>query len=145
MVKASHMNVMQKLAWVYAVLFVLVVVLGYIPGLTNAEGQLFGLFSLELQDDALHLGSALWAALAAWLSARASTFYFKLFGSVYGLDGIIGLMFGQGFLDGGLFIHGITRLDAVTKVMTNLPHIVIGGTAVLIGFVVSRTWANHAS
>jgi hypothetical protein len=138
------MNTIRKLAWVYAAMFIFVVALGYIPGLTNEEGQLFGLFRIELIDDALHLGSGIWAALAAWHSTRAAIFYFKTFGIIYGLDGLIGLLFGQGYLDGGIFINGITPLDFGTKFATNLPHLLIGGTAVLIGFVLSRKFANQA-
>lgn len=140
----NKMNVIQNLAWLYAAMFIFVVALGYIPGFTNAEGQLLGLFKIELIDDALHLGSGIWAALAAWTSARASTFYFKTFGVIYGLDGIIGLLFGQGYLDGGIFVHGPTPLDWGTKFATNIPHIMIGGTAVLIGFVLSRKLADQA-
>ena len=136
------MHVMQALAWVYAAMFLSVVVVGYLPGLTDAQGQLLGLFRIELVDDALHLGSAIWAALAAWISARASTFYFKAFGSIYLLDGVIGLLFGQGILDGGIFIHGIAPLDWGTKIAANLPHLVLGGTAVFIGFVLSRKYAQ---
>jgi len=136
--RSTRMHIVQKLAWVYGGLFLFVVALGYLPGLTNDSGQLFGLFRIELIDDALHLGSGLWAAAAAWYSARAATLYFKLFGSIYTLDGIVGLLFGQGFLDGGIFIHGITSLDWGTKFAANLPHLLIGGIAAFIGFVVSR-------
>jgi len=138
------MTVMQALAWGYAALFLSVVLIGYIPGLTNEQGQLLGLFRIELVDDALHLGSAIWAAVAAWISARASTFYFKAFGSIYTLDGVIGFLFGQAYLDGSIFIHGVTPLDWVTKFAANLPHLVIGGLAVYIGFVVSRRYASQA-
>jgi hypothetical protein len=141
--KPPYRHVMQNLAWVYAALFLFVVALGYIPGLTNSAGQLLGLFRIELKDDILHLGSGLWAAVAGWLSARASTIYFKLFGSVYGLDGICGLLFGQGFLDGGIFIYGVTPLDLGTRFAANVPHLLIGGIAVLIGFVVSRRYASQ--
>jgi hypothetical protein len=143
-VAASRVHIMQKLAWVYAALFLFVVSLGYLPGLTNGAGQLFGLFRIELIDDALHLGSGIWAAVAAWRSARASTIYFKLFGIVYGLDGVIGLLFGQGFLDGGIFVHGPIALDWGTRFGANLPHILIGGTAVVIGFIVSRRYATQS-
>ena len=135
---------MQKLGWLYAAMFVFIALIGYIPGLTNADGQLFGLFRLDLYDDALHLGSGIWAAAAAWTSTRASTIYFKLFGSIYGLDGLMGLAFGQGYLDGGIFLYGITPLDLGTRIATNLPHLLIGGMAVLIGFIVSRRYAAQA-
>jgi hypothetical protein len=138
------MHVIQKWAWVYAGLFFFVVALGYIPGFTDAQGSLFGLFSIQLVDDALHGGSAIWAALAAWRSAYASTLYFKLFGAIYFLDGVVGLIFGRAYLDGGIFIDGPASLDLMTKIATNIPHIIIGGTAVVLGFVVARRYAAQA-
>src|SRR3712207_9571352 len=96
-VKPRRMHVMQALAWGYAAMFLSVVLVGYLPGLKNSQGQLLGLFRIELIDDALHLGSAIWAALAAWISARASTFYFKAFGSMYLLAGSSGPCLGRGF------------------------------------------------
>lgn len=129
---------MQKWAWVYAVLFFSVVAVGYIPAFNDAQGNLFGLFSLQWYDDALHGGSGIWAALAAWRSSYASTLYFKLFGTVYFLDGVVGLIFGRAYLDGGIFINGPAALDLMTRIETNLPHIVIGGTAVVLGFIVAR-------
>ena len=141
--RPAQRSLMQNLAWVYAGLFLFVVALGYIPGFTNSAGQLFGLFRIELKDDILHLGSGLWAATAGWLSTRASTFYFKLFGIIYGLDGVLGFLTGQGYLDGGIFIYGVTPLDLTTRFAANLPHMLIGGIAVLIGFVVSRRYAGQ--
>lgn len=138
------MNLIRKLGWVYAIMFFIIASLAYIPGLTDESGLLFGLFSLELHDDLLHLGSGAWAALAAWRSTRASILYFRLFGILYGLDGILGLFLGQGYLDGGLFFHGITELPLMTRVFANLPHILIGGVAVYIGFVLSRLYGNQA-
>ena len=31
----------------------------YVPGLTDAEGRAFGIFALDIYDDALHVASAL--------------------------------------------------------------------------------------
>ncbi len=42
--------------------------LNYVPGLTDAEGRSFGIFALDIYDDALHFASAAWAALAAMIS-----------------------------------------------------------------------------
>jgi hypothetical protein len=139
--RPRQMHVMQTWAWVYAVLFFLVVAIGYVPAFNDASGNLFGLFSLQLVDDALHAGSGLWAALAAWRSAYASTLYFRLFGTVYFLDGVVGLIFGRAYLDGGIFINGPASLDIMTRIATNIPHLIIGGTAVLLGFIVARRHA----
>src|SRR3954451_21228857 len=135
--KRARMHLMQKWAWVYAGLFYFVVLIGYLPGFTDAQGNLLGLFSIQLVDDALHLGSGIWAPLAAWRSAWASTLYFRLFGTVYFLDGIVGLIFGRAYLDGGIFVNGPASLDLLTRIETNLPHIMIGGTAVVLGFIVA--------
>jgi len=133
----------RKLAWGYAALFLAVVLLGYIPGLTDEHGMLLGLFHIELKDDVLHLGSALWAAIAAWLSTGAALFYFRLFGLIYFFDGVCGLLFGQGYLDFGIFLYGPTPLDLGTRIGANAPHLVIGGVAVLIGFVFYRRWIDE--
>ncbi|GAB4459258.1 MAG: DUF4383 domain-containing protein [Anaerolineae bacterium] len=137
----KEMNLIQLYAWIYAAMFIFVVSLGYIPGFTNADGQLFGLFRIDPIDDILHLGSGIWAALAAWTSVRAATLYFKIFGILYGLDGVVGFLLGQGYLDGGIFIYGPWPMDWLTKFAANLPHILIGGMAVVIGFWLSRKLA----
>lgn len=129
------MNTFRKWAWAYTALFLGVVALGYIPGFTDKDGNLFGLFRIELKDDILHLGSAIWAAMAAWRSEWASRFYFRFFGSVYFLDGILGFLFGQAILDGGLFLFGITSRDLLVNLPANIPHLIIGGLAVWVGFV----------
>ena len=144
--RVSHlirrMHPVQLFAWVYAAMFLGIVLIGYVPGFKNDQGQLFGLFSLELKDDALHLASAIWAAVAAYMSVRASTLYFRLFGPVYMFDGIVGLLFGNAYLDGAIFVNGPAALDWGTKFFANLPHIVIGGTAAYIGYVVARRYAR---
>lgn len=132
------MNIIRKFAWIYAALFLFVVALGYIPGLTNAEGQLLGLFKIDPIDDVVHLISGLWAGAAAMRSTRASILYFRLFGSIYSLDAVFGLLFGEGILDAGIIRHGITQLDLGTRIAANLPHVVIGGLALLIGFGLAR-------
>lgn len=137
-------TIIQKFAWFYSALFLFVVALGYIPGFTNEEGLLFGLFKIDPYDDFLHLASGIWAGIAAWYSLRASMFYFKLFGALYGLDGVVGLITERGYLDFGLFLHDPVGLDFGTRLAANMPHIVIGGAALLIGFVISRRIAQYA-
>lgn len=61
--KLSDINPARKLAWLYALMFFFIASLAYIPGVANADGELFGLFQLDLYDDALHFGSGLWAAV----------------------------------------------------------------------------------
>ena len=131
------MNPLRILALVYAVLFAGVTSLNYIPGLTDAQGLTFGLFALDIFDDALHAASGLWAALAAWRSTRATIVYFRVFGTLYCLDGLLGLVTGSGYLDLGIVMQGVLHLPFVTRLLMNLPHIVIGGFAAFTGFVLA--------
>ena len=133
----------QKLAWFYAIMFGVLGSLSYIPFINDENGVTLGIFSLQWYDNLLHYASGAWAAYAAWKSSRASEFYFKLFGIIYGLDGVMGLLTGQGYLDGGIFINGITPLDWGFKIAANIPHILIGGIAVLIGFVFAKRFCQH--
>ena len=135
------MTLIQKLAVAYAIMFFAIVGMNYVPLFHNESGMMFGLFSLQWYDDLLHGFSGVWAAVAAYLSARASVLYFKLFGSVYLFDGVLGLVTGSGCLDGGIFIDGFRSLsdvEAPTRFFANLPHLLIGGIAVYIGFVLAK-------
>lgn len=118
----------------YFVLFVVVVAIGYVPGFEDADGNLFGLFKLDLYDDSLHLASGLWAGIAAWWSNGAARAYFRLFGPLYFLDGVLGLLTGSGYLDGGIFLYGSLDLTLLTRVFANLPHLAIGGVAIWVGY-----------
>lgn len=145
------MSLIQKLAVAYAVMFIGVVAIGYVPAFNDDNGYLFGLFSLQWWDDLLHGFSGLWALAAAYVSRRASVIYFKLFGSVYLFDGILGFLTGSGCLDAGIFIYGIEGIIGISDVefpsrfFANLPHLVIGGAAVWIGFFLSERTAAQAA
>ncbi len=139
------MNPLRILAAVYAVLFAVVTSLNYIPGLTDAQGRTFGLFALDIFDDALHAASGLWAALAAWTSTRATLIFFRVFGPLYCLDGLLGLATGSGYLDLGILVNGVLDLPLMTRILMNLPHIAIGGLAAFAGYVLSRYWAPAAA
>src|SRR5262245_43753060 len=60
------MTLVRKIAALYAVLLALAAATNYVPGLTDAQGRAFGIFALDIYDDALHLASAAWAAIAAY-------------------------------------------------------------------------------
>ncbi len=139
------MDLVRVFAWFYALMFVGVTALGYMPPLHDPQGYLFGLFKLELWDDALHLGSGIWAGVAGYLSYSASRKYFRIFGPLYFGDGLLGLLAGMGYLDFGIFLHGPADLPLQHRIMANLPHIMIGGVAILIGYVGARRMAETAA
>ena len=132
------MDRVRAFAWGYFALFCAVVAIGYIPAFEDEAGNLFGLFKLDLYDDALHLASGIWAGVAAFLSRRAAVSYFRLFGPLYFLDGILGLFTGSGYLDGGIFLYGPLDLSAQTRFFANLPHLLIGGVAIWVGYVLAK-------
>ncbi|MBL9055478.1 MAG: hypothetical protein JNJ84_04290 [Rhodobacteraceae bacterium] len=117
----------------YFVVLSLVAALNYIPGVTDADGVAFGIFALDIYDDALHAASALWALGAAVVSARAARLYLLLFGALYLADGVLGLVTGSGYLDLGIFTWGWQDLPFGFKILANGPHLALGGFALAMG------------
>ena len=117
------MGTMRRTALVYMVILLGAASLNYIPGVTDAEGKAFGIFALDIFDDALHVASALWAGLSAFTSTRASQIFLRYFGLLYFTDGLLGLATGSGYLDLGIMKHGMVDLPFTFKILANLPHI----------------------
>jgi hypothetical protein len=129
------MTLQRQVAFGYFIILALVASLNYlpIPGLVDAEGRTFGIFALDVYDDALHLVSALWALGAALVSARAARMFLILFGALYLADGVLGAFTGSGFLDLGIFTWGVLDIPVSLKILSSLPHLVLGGFALFIG------------
>ena len=125
------MSNLRKVAILYALTLSAVAIIGHIPGTVDAQGRIFGIFRLTIYNDILHLSSAIWAAVAAWLSHRASKTFLQYFGSLYLLDGLMGLILGSGYLDLGIVNYGIQNLPIMFKILANTPHIFLGGCALL--------------
>lgn len=124
------MGVLRKIALLYMVILLSAASLNYIPGLTDAQGRAFGVFALDIFDDALHVASALWAGISAATSTRASRIFLRYFGLLYLTDGLLGLATGSGYLDFGIFKDGVVHLPFTFKVLANLPHIAGGAFAI---------------
>ncbi len=112
----------QKLAWVFGVVFLVVGVLGFVPAVTS-DGLLLGLFMVDGLHNVIHLLSGLVAIGAAWGSGSYARLYFKVFGVVYGLVAVIGFFQGDTVL--GLFM---------VNMADNVLHLVIAAAALWIGF-----------
>lgn len=132
------MNIYRITAFLFFVALLGAASLNYIPGLTDEDGVAFGVFALDIFDDALHLASALWALAAAMISARASRLFLLIFGALYLADGAMGLALGSGYLDFGIFNNGVLDLPFGFKVLANLPHIGLGGVALFVGLMKAR-------
>ena len=134
------MGKLRSIALVYMFVLLAAASLNYIPGLTDSEGRAFGVFALDIFDDALHVASALWAGFAAFTSSRASRTFLRYFGLLYLTDGLLGLAAGSGYLDLGIVKHGIVDLPLTFKILANLPH--IGGG--LFAVFASSRWGAEA-
>lgn len=137
------MDRIRQFAFGYFVLFVAVVISGLMPQLQDDQGRQFGLFTLDLYDHCLHLASGVWALIAGLIGANAARSYFKLFGPLYFLDGVLGLITGSGYLDLGIFLYGPIDMPLLTKFFANLPHYIIGGGAIWAGYFY-KPWAATA-
>jgi len=117
----------------YFVALGFVAAVNYLPGIPRPGGAVFGVFALDVYDDALHLASALWALGAALASARAARLFLLLFGAAYLLDGLMGLTLGSGWLDLGILTVGLQDLPLGFRVKANTPHLLLGGFALFAG------------
>ncbi|MBS0241698.1 MAG: DUF4383 domain-containing protein [Proteobacteria bacterium] len=124
----------QKIALGLAVGLALAAAIDYVPGLKDAEGRTFGIFKLNLFQDLLHSASALWALGSALASRRAAITFLRVFGTLYFLDGVMGVFIGSGFLDLGVIRFGVLDLPLWFKFVGSLPHLILGGIGILGGF-----------
>jgi len=117
-------------AFVFAILFAIVVILGYIPSLnapvhqhhaaTAGEHMLMGRYAISLIDDVTHGVTAIVLLVAALLSARYSRLALVAFGWYYACDAVFYL------------VHGVLQQQpVVANLVLNLPHVVISG--ILLG------------
>ncbi len=128
------MSILQRICLYYCVVLLGAASLNYIPGLTDEEGLAFGIFALDLFDDALHVASALWALVAGLWSHKAARNFLVIFGALYLGDGIFGFFTGYGYLDFGIFTNDNAGLSfTLGRVLANLPHLALGGFALFAG------------
>lgn len=109
----------------------------YIPAFIDQDGQVFGLFRLDVYKDALHVASGLWAAAAAVTSRRAAILFLRIFGLLYFVDGVFGVFTGSGYLDLSIMTQGIRNVPASIKFLSSLPHLGLGAFASAAGWMAS--------
>ncbi len=109
----------KTLATWFGVIFILIGVLGFIPGITNDENMLLGIFHVDMIHNIIHLLTgvlALWMGMAGEASAKG---YFKIFGVVYALVAVLGFFQGDSDMLLGLFHNNMadTWLHVVVAVV----------------------------
>ena len=112
----------QKLAWVFGGVFLIVGVLGFVPGAIS-HNLLLGIFEVDSLQNIIHLLSGLIAIGAAWGSGEYARLYFRAFGVVYAIIAVIGFLQGSSVL--GIF---------AVNMADNLFHLIIAVAALWIGF-----------
>jgi hypothetical protein len=114
----------------FAVLFVVVVGMGYVPSFVTAvhgeERTLFDLFKISLLDDVTHGVTAIAAVVAAAHSRRASVLFLTAFGFYYALDAIFFLTYGV-----------LSHQAPLANLMLNAPH--VGIAAAMLGLALPGT------
>lgn len=116
----------QKLAMVFAAMFILLGILGFVPSI-NPSGNLFGIFKVDGLHNIVHISSALLAIYAASQGPKAVNMYFRIIGLVYGLVAVMSLV-------------QITALTMIinTNTATYILNATIAITAFAITLVVSK-------
>jgi hypothetical protein len=126
-------------AWAYTAGFLGIFIICHTPGLSDAEGRLFGLFKIDPIDDFVHLLSGIAGALIAWRWTRAIPAYFIVVGVLYDLDAVVGMTMSRGLLDLSVFRLGPGGPDfSITNWLLNLPHIVLATLALVIGIAAAK-------
>lgn len=123
-------------AFVFAIFFAVVVVLGYMPGLNGqphvhhagmqmepGEHMLMGLYRISILDDVTHGLSAILLLIAALHSARASRLALTAFGWYYAYDAIIYL------------VTGVLQSKPLGEnIGLNIPHVIISGIMLWLAY-----------
>jgi hypothetical protein len=121
----------------FAVLFALVVILGYIPALnggmdhvamsTSGEHMMMGLYMIGPADDVTHGLTAVVFLAAGLASAGWSRLALTAFGWYYATDAAIYLVTGV-----------IQHRAPVSNVMLNLPHVILSATMLWLAYRTRR-------
>ena len=128
---ATKLTTIQKCAWGFAVLFLGVYLLDYVPGIMDANGLMFGLFHMTKIVDIGHLTAGGLAVVGA-LWPKFMRPYFWLLGVWYSID------------VASYFVSHLHTISLTTNVLVNLPHVLILSAAFWIAAKVDRTPAPAA-
>lgn len=117
---------LSKLSVVFGVAFLGIGILGFVPGVTNDQDLLLGIFQISTIHNIVHILSGI-AALLAAKSDDYAQLYFRIFGSVYALVAVVGFVQGDTVL--GLF--DVNMAD-------NWLHVVLAVAILGVGFGVPK-------
>ena len=139
------MNI-RTFALLYGIVFLLVGIAGFVPGLVTAHpgmpplvvdegaGALFGLFPVNILHNIVHIAFGVWG-LAVYRNAGAATTYARSVAIIYALFTIMGLLPALNTTFGLVPLHG-------NDVWL---HAVLAAGAAYFGFVRPREVASHTT
>ena len=115
----------KTMAVLFGVVFLLIGILGFVPGITKDE-MLLGVFHVNAAHNVVHLLSGAVALFCGMTSLGASRNYFRIFGVVYALVAVLG------FLNPGdtMLLGLISNNQADTWL-----HVAIAAVSLLLGFM----------
>ena len=124
---------LRAAAFGYALLFALVVTLGFIPALNggmdhvamsaSGEHMMMGLYMIGPADDVTHGLTAVMFLAAALTSARAARLALTAFGWYYATDAAIYLVTGV-----------IQHRAPVSNILLNLPHVILSASMLWLAY-----------
>lgn len=128
---------LKRIALIWGIVFVLIGILGFIPGIsTKDDGMgmrlLLGLFMVNGVHNIVHLLTGV-ASLASAGSEKTARLYFQAFGVVYALVTIIGFIIGSGH-----YVLGFIPVNMAD----NFLHLAIALVALYFGFIFRPTRAR---
>lgn len=129
----GRLTALRKCAFGFALLFLAVYALDYVPGVMAPNGKMFGLFSMTTVVDIGHLGLGLLALISGFSGQKPSRIYFWFLGVFYAADVII------------YAVRHVGLISPLTNVLVNLPHALVSVTAFLIAIYVDKRPADAAS
>jgi hypothetical protein len=127
------LTALRKCAFGFALLFLAVYSLDYVPGIMSPNGKMFGLFSMTTFVDIGHLGLGVLALIGGLAGQTASRIYFWFLGFFYAADVIV------------YVVRHIHLIAPLTNLLVNLPHAVISIAAFLIAINVDRCDQNASA
>jgi hypothetical protein len=123
-------STIQKCAFGFALLFLAVYSLDYVPGIMDANGKMFGLFSMTTFVDIGHLGLGTLALISGFVGPRTARVYFWFLGFFYAADVIT------------YAIRHLHLISPLTNLLVNMPHMVVSIAAFLIAINVGNHRAD---
>ena len=129
---AKQFSTIQKCGFGFAVLFLGVYSLDYVPGIMDQNGLMFGLFQMTRIVDIGHLAVGSLALISALISVPMSRLYFWLLGIWYTID------------VSTYFVGHLHTISLTRNLLVNLPHILIFIAAYWIALQVDKPKAGAA-